>query len=63
VTEKAYKVWQMQTGQPYDNGYVNDFLKAFSKVADLRQFKKITQSPHAGFGDHVMDLTVTFQAQ
>jgi|HubBroStandDraft_1064217.scaffolds.fasta_scaffold61417_1 outer membrane protein assembly factor BamA len=61
LKEKAYSIWQLQTGKPYDYLYSNDFLKAFSKAADLRQFKKITPFQHAGFGDHVMDLTLSFQ--
>jgi len=57
----ARKVWGPQPGAPYDYGYPSDFLKAFSKSADLRQFKKFDAKSQAGSGDHVMDVILVFE--
>jgi len=57
---KASALWKMQTGEPFDFMYANEFLKAFSKVTDLRAFKKIQDKVEPGVGDHVRNLTVSF---
>jgi outer membrane protein assembly factor BamA len=57
---KARKVWKMESGDTYDLMYANDFLKAFSKVADLRSFK-FKEKSEPGPGDYVKNVTLTFE--
>ena len=57
---KARKAWKMETGDPYDLMYTNDFLKAFSKVADLRWVKEVKPNVQTGVGDHVKNVTLLF---
>jgi len=59
---KARKVWKMESGDPYDLIYPNDFLRAFSKVADLRSFK-LREKAEAGPGDHVKNVTLMFESK
>jgi len=50
----------MQSGDPYDFMYANDFLSSFSKVADLRWVKDVKPKAETGPGDHVKNLTLLF---
>jgi outer membrane protein assembly factor BamA len=54
----AHKLWKMQTGDPYDYGYANDFLREFSQKVDLRTYKIQFQPQKTG--DHVMNETISF---
>jgi outer membrane protein assembly factor BamA len=58
---KARKLWKDAPGQPFDYACANDFLQAFSKVVDFRQFKRFDSQMQPGPGDHVMDLTILFE--
>jgi outer membrane protein assembly factor BamA len=58
---KARKAWEKNPGDPYDYAYPNDFLRAFSKTADLRQFKRYDVKTARGAGDHTMDVTLVFE--
>jgi outer membrane protein assembly factor BamA len=60
---KARKVWKMGTGEPFDFMYSNDFLKAFSQVADLRWVKNVDPKVQTGQGDHVKDLVLRFESK
>jgi outer membrane translocation and assembly module TamA len=62
IEAKARKVWKMESGDPYDLIYPNDFLRAFSKVADLRSFK-LREKAEAGPGDHVKNVTLMFESK
>ena len=59
---KARKVWKMESGDPYDLMYPNDFLKAFSKVVDLQSFK-LKERTEPGPGDHVKNVTLVFESK
>jgi outer membrane protein assembly factor BamA len=63
VEMQARKVWTMQPGAAYDYTYPNDFLKALSKSVDLRSFKKFDAKTKAGSGEHMMDVTLVFEAR
>jgi outer membrane protein assembly factor BamA len=57
---KARKIWKMESGDPYDFMYPNDFLKAFSKIADLRWVKDVKPRAETAPGDHLKNLTLVF---
>jgi outer membrane protein assembly factor BamA len=63
VEMQARKVWTMQPGAAYDYTYPNDFLKSLSKSVDLRSFKKFDAKTTAGSGEHMMDVTLVFEAR
>jgi outer membrane protein assembly factor BamA len=60
LQEKARRMWQPKPGDPYDYAYPNEFLRAFSKVVDFRNFRKYEANSQKGAGDHVMDTNLVF---
>jgi outer membrane protein assembly factor BamA len=58
---RARKTWKLEPGSPYDYAYSTDFFREFSKSVDFRQFKKVDVKSQKGSGDHVMDVTLTFE--
>ena len=60
---RARKLWQMNTGDPYDFMYTTDFFKELYKTIDSRRFKKVNASTSKGTGDHVTDVTLVFEAK
>ncbi len=63
VEAAARKTWQPKSGDPYDYGYPNEFLQAFSRVVNFGQFRKYEAVTKKGAGDFVMDVDVTFAAR
>jgi outer membrane protein assembly factor BamA len=59
---KARKIWKMESGDPYDLMYPSDFLRAFSKVVDLRSFK-LKERVEPGPGDHLKNVTLVFESK
>ncbi len=60
---KARKAWKPQPGDPYDYAYSNDFFQAFSRMVDLRAFRKYKAEAQKTAGDHVMDIDLVFEAR
>jgi hypothetical protein len=58
---KARKVSKLESGNPYDCAYSTDFFRELSKSVDFRQFKKVDVKSQKGSGDHVIDVTLTFE--
>jgi outer membrane protein assembly factor BamA len=58
---KARKAWKPQFGDPFDFGYSNDFFQAFSRMVDLRAFRKYKAEARKAAGDHVMDIDLVFE--
>jgi hypothetical protein len=52
-----------KTVDPYDYGYPNEFLQAFSRLVSFAQFRKYEAVTKKGAGDFVMDVDVTFVAR
>ncbi|MEO8369761.1 MAG: hypothetical protein ABI806_11205 [Candidatus Solibacter sp.] len=63
VEAAARKVWKPRSGDPYDYGYPNEFLRDFSKVVNFGLFRKYEAVTTKGRGDFVMDMDVTFVAR
>jgi outer membrane translocation and assembly module TamA len=63
LQEKARRMWQPKPGDPYDYAYPNEFLRAFSKAVDFRNFRKYQAIAQKGAGDHVMDTNLVFVAR
>ncbi len=61
LESQARQAWTAAPGSPYDFMYPNDFLRDLSRRVDLRQFKKFEPKAQPGAGDHVMDITVSFE--
>jgi outer membrane protein assembly factor BamA len=59
---KARKTWRAQPGEPFNLLYTTEFMRDFSKQADLRQLKTSSRMK-PGTGDHVIDLTLTFESK
>ena len=57
---KARGLWHARTGDPFDFEYPNDFFLDFSRVVDLRQFKKY-QAITSKKPGNVMDVTLQFE--
>lgn len=53
----------MQPGDPFDYAYPNEFSQAFFHIVDARQFKKFSPKTQKGEGDHVTDVTLSFEAK
>ena len=55
----ARRTWRAKAGDPYDYTYSNEFLNAFSRVADLSNVKlDVVEKP--GAGSNVIDVTIAF---
>ena len=63
MQEQARRTWQPKPGDPYDYAYPNEFLQAFSRIVDLRNFRKYDAAPKKGAGDHVFDVNLVFEAR
>ena len=59
--EKARKAWKKNPGDAYDFAYSGEFLRAFSQLVDLHQFKKYDSRAEKGTGDHTMDVLFLFE--
>jgi hypothetical protein len=60
---RARATWTPKTGDPYDYGYWNDFVQAFSKVVDFSKFKKYEGVVKQGTGNYVMNYNLVFEAR
>jgi len=60
---KARSLWKMEAGAPYDFMYSGDFLREFSKAADLRWVKRVNPKMEPGVGDHVRNVRVIFESK
>jgi outer membrane protein assembly factor BamA len=58
---QARASWKPASGDPYDYAYPSEFLRAFSRSADLRGFRKIDAKTRRGPVDHVMDIELVFE--
>jgi len=58
---QARASWKPKSGDPYDYAYPSEFLRAFSRSADLRGFRKIDAKTRRGAVDHVMDIELVFE--
>jgi len=63
VEAAARKAWKPKSGDPYDYGYPNEFLEAFSHLVNFGQFRKYEAVTKKGAVDFVMDVDVTFVAR
>lgn len=63
LEERARQMWRPKPGDPYDYAYPYEFLQAFSRIVDFRKFRKYDAVPQPGTGDHVMDISLVFEAQ
>jgi outer membrane protein assembly factor BamA len=63
LQKRAREIWRPKAGDPYDYGYPNEFFQAFSRVADFRSFRKYDALAQKGPGDHVMDVSLIFEAR
>jgi outer membrane protein assembly factor BamA len=61
---RARRLWKPKPGDPYDYAFPNDFFQEFSRIVDFSHFRKYeaVASPN-GKGDHVMDMTLAFEAR
>jgi outer membrane translocation and assembly module TamA len=60
---QARTFWKPKTGDPYDYAYPPEFLQAFSRSADLRNFRKIDTKTRKRESDHVFDIELVFEAR
>jgi len=58
---QARKTWNLKAGDPFDYDYPRDFLQAFFRSVDSRQFKKYSVKLQPGAGDNVMDFALIFE--
>jgi hypothetical protein len=63
VEERARRMWKPKSGDPYDYAYPNEFLQAFSRTVDFRNFRKYEAVSQKGAGDHVMDISLVFESR
>ena len=61
--QAGVRLWRPKTGDPYDYAYPHEFLRAFSRTVDFRNFRKYETNAQKGTGDHVMDINVVFVAR
>jgi outer membrane protein assembly factor BamA len=60
---RARQLWKPKAGDPYDYAYPNDFLQAFSRTVDFRNFRKHDTVAQKGAGDHVIDISLVFESR
>jgi outer membrane protein assembly factor BamA len=63
MQEQARRTWRPKPGDPYDYAYSNEFLQAFSRIVDFRNFRKYDAVAKKGTGDHVFDVNLVFEAR
>jgi outer membrane protein assembly factor BamA len=58
---QARKIWSLTPGDPFDYDYPKDFVQAFFRSVDSRQFKKFDVKMQAGSSENVMDFALVFE--
>jgi hypothetical protein len=60
---QARGLWKPKSGDPYDYAYASEFLQAFSRSADLRNFRKIDTKTRKRESVYVFDIELVFEAR
>jgi outer membrane protein insertion porin family len=63
LEKEARRLWKPKAGDAYDYRYPDDFFQAFSQVVDFHNLRKHEAVVKAGAGDHVMDISLVFEAR